>query len=552
MKKSAIVFISVLLLLALVGCGTFSYDIRNYVDVADVKNVSIKQSDIDSKVNDSVKNLLSSYKGEDEVSTGTVEKGHTAYIYYKGTLTVFDGLYSFKVGESGFKGLDEALKDAEFKDGVATVEFTLPSDFTFPEEIAKEIKAKADAAEAAAKETETPTGEATVTPTEEPTGTETLTGEDTPEEAALLDGEDDPTTETDASAGDPAPADGAETETETETPTPEDPYKVYNDYFPGKTVTVTIKVDGKNGKAEDGETLAAGVKITHVFDKGTYDAESESEKNKGEDDRKGSPLEIGSNSFIKGFEDGMIGMSVEKGTKKSLELTFPAPYTSEKTFSGLDVVFDVEIQSVTKIYERDLDNAEQFAALKADFEKANGEGSFNYTDKADYMDGLTKNVKASLASDAMVAASKVKKWKYSDLDEYKVSARNSLLNNYMYYYYQMTGQILSSEDQIVSTFFSGDYEKYQQTIANQAGKQLKNDWVLYQVAKDQGLDTVTDEEFDKFVTEQLNISNAGVTSEENKTTREQMIENIGGKSAIKKYVVIEKAQKWLGENVTVA
>lgn len=538
MKKLAIVLISVLLLLSLVGCGTFSYNIRNYVDIPDVSSISVKQSKIDDQFSESLKNLLSSYKAEDEITTGTVEEGNTTYIYYKGTATVFNGLYSFNVGENAFKGLDEAVKNAEFKDGVAVFDVTLPEDFTVPEEIGREIKAKADAVEAASKPTETPTAE-TETAEETATGEETLPATDEPANAALADDEDDTV------GADPA------TETTAETETPEDPYKDYNTLLAGKTVTVTLKVDGKNGKVADGETVSAQMKIELVFDKGTYDAESTQEKNKGEDDRKGFALEIGSGSFINGFEDGMIGMSVEKGTKKALDLTFPSPYTSNTALSGMDVVFEVEIQSVTNIHERDLSNAKEFADLKADFEKANGEGSFDYTDKADYEAGVRKNIKASLASEALVNASKVKKWKYSDLDDYKISARNSLLNNYMYYYYQMTGQFLSSEDQVVSTFFSGDYDNYSQTIANQAGKQLKNDWVLYQVAKDQGLDKISDEEYNKFVSEQLAMANAGITDEESKTTEDTLVKNMGGKSAVEKYVALDKAQKWLGENVKV-
>ena len=174
MKKIAIVLTSVLLLLALVGCGTFSYNIRSYVDVADVKDVTIKRADVDKEIEDSVKDLLSSYKGEDDITEGTVESGNTVYIYYSGTAQVFSGLYSFKVGESGFGGLDDALKDVEFKDGSATFDVKLPADFTFPEEIAEALKAKTDAEEAKNAETETPTAETaeeTAEPTAEPTET---------------------------------------------------------------------------------------------------------------------------------------------------------------------------------------------------------------------------------------------------------------------------------------------------------------------------------------------------------------------------------------------
>ena len=55
-------------------------------------------------------------------------------------------------------------------------------------------------------------------------------------------------------------------------------------------------------------------------------------------------LEIGSNTFIDGFEDGVIGMEI--GETKDLNLTFPENYSSTE-LAGADVVFTV---TVNKIY----------------------------------------------------------------------------------------------------------------------------------------------------------------------------------------------------------
>ena len=54
-------------------------------------------------------------------------------------------------------------------------------------------------------------------------------------------------------------------------------------------------------------------------------------------------LEIGSNSFIPGFEEGLIGLS--KGEEKDLELSFPEDYHSEE-LKGQKVVFKVKINEV--------------------------------------------------------------------------------------------------------------------------------------------------------------------------------------------------------------
>lgn len=59
-------------------------------------------------------------------------------------------------------------------------------------------------------------------------------------------------------------------------------------------------------------------------------------------------LEIGSNSFIPGFEEQMIGM--KKGETKDLKLKFPEEYFSEE-LKGKDVIFEVTLHDIKeKIY----------------------------------------------------------------------------------------------------------------------------------------------------------------------------------------------------------
>ena len=54
-------------------------------------------------------------------------------------------------------------------------------------------------------------------------------------------------------------------------------------------------------------------------------------------------LEIGSNQFIPGFEEGMIGM--KKGEKRVVEVTFPEDYHAEE-LKGAPVKFHVELLEV--------------------------------------------------------------------------------------------------------------------------------------------------------------------------------------------------------------
>lgn len=65
----------------------------------------------------------------------------------------------------------------------------------------------------------------------------------------------------------------------------------------------------------------------------------------------GYDLEIGSDSFIDGFEDGLIGQTV--GDTVTLELTFPENY-GDSTKAGVDAEFDVTINSIQQFVVPDL------------------------------------------------------------------------------------------------------------------------------------------------------------------------------------------------------
>ena len=57
----------------------------------------------------------------------------------------------------------------------------------------------------------------------------------------------------------------------------------------------------------------------------------------------GYALELGSNSFVPGFEDQIVGMNI--GEEKDINITFPQEYTPE--LAGKDVVFKVKLNGLT-------------------------------------------------------------------------------------------------------------------------------------------------------------------------------------------------------------
>ena len=76
----------------------------------------------------------------------------------------------------------------------------------------------------------------------------------------------------------------------------------------------------------------------------------------------GYSLELGSNSFVPGFEEQVVGMRV--GEEKDLNITFPEEYTPE--LAGKDVVFKVKLNSLTMPELPELDD--EFAKDVSEFD----------------------------------------------------------------------------------------------------------------------------------------------------------------------------------------
>lgn len=83
------------------------------------------------------------------------------------------------------------------------------------------------------------------------------------------------------------------------------------------------------------------------------------EGGKGED----YALEIGSNSFIPGFEEQLVGLKI--GEEKDLNLAFPENYHSED-LAGKDVVFKVKVNSIRRKELSELDD--EFAQDVSEFD----------------------------------------------------------------------------------------------------------------------------------------------------------------------------------------
>ena len=103
-----------------------------------------------------------------------------------------------------------------------------------------------------------------------------------------------------------------------------------------KMMLTPEEVADANATVQTGDTVDlafAGEIDGEYFDGGTSDS---------------FDLVIGSNSFIPGFEEGMVGM--KKGEKKDLELSFPDDYWNEE-LAGKPVTFHVEVNAIKRAPE---------------------------------------------------------------------------------------------------------------------------------------------------------------------------------------------------------
>lgn len=114
--------------------------------------------------------------------------------------------------------------------------------------------------------------------------------------------------------------------------------------------------DAKMVVAEEGAVIEKGDFAIIDF-AGTVDGEPFSGG-----EGKGYPLEVGSNSFIPGFEDQLVGLS--KGDSTDVEVTFPEDYFV-KDLAGKEAIFKVNVQDVKRKELPEL--KDEYVASKTDF-----------------------------------------------------------------------------------------------------------------------------------------------------------------------------------------
>lgn len=190
-------------------------------------------------------------------------------------------------------------------------------------------------------------------------------------------------------------------------------------------------------------------------------------------------LEIGSNSFIDGFEDGLIG--VKKGETVDLNLTFPESYPSTE-LAGKDVVFTVTVKSVKRkpaeLTDEWMAGNTTYASLDAYKAEVRAQLEADAEDEAQY------KVEAS-ALDTVVSNSNIKKY-FKSLVEDGESQYENYVKTYASYYGMELSEFIEAQGMTE--------EDYANTKSQQGASYAEVAMVVQAIAKDAGL-TADDEKY---------------------------------------------------------
>ena len=192
-------------------------------------------------------------------------------------------------------------------------------------------------------------------------------------------------------------------------------------------------------------------------------------------------LELGSNSFIAGFEDGIVGHNT--GDEFDLELNFPDPYYNNEELSGKAVTFHVTLNSISETVAPELTDA--FVAE-----------NYDYTTVAELYEG----------TEAMLRDNAIDMYLFEEIQSYEVSEIPQSMIDYqaqtmLAYYEMMSSMYGMTLDDFVSAM--GMQSSDELVAAHEEDlKESAREFLVYQaIAEDAGLSVSQadiDEEFEDY------------------------------------------------------
>ncbi len=235
-------------------------------------------------------------------------------------------------------------------------------------------------------------------------------------------------------------------------------------------------------------------------------------------------LGIGSNSFIPGFEEGLVGL--KKGDKKTLELKFPENYTED--LKGKDVKFDVVIKEVKEKVmpeiNEDLFKDLGYETLKTEEEfrkeiekelstNKESEAENAFVDKV--LDKAISNMKVELNDE--IVAEEIHRLIHQYEDSLKAQGMN------IEQFYEMTGTT---------------HEMLHEQLKGEAEKRIKIRYLIEEVAKAEKIEN-TEKEIKEHI-EKL--------SKEFNMKEEELLKRVGSKELLEYDLKMQKSLTFIKEN----
>ena len=243
----------------------------------------------------------------------------------------------------------------------------------------------------------------------------------------------------------------------------------------------------------------------------------------------GYDLEIGSGSFIPGFEDGLIGKEI--GSTLDLNLTFPEDYGVED-LNGADVVFTVTLNYVVELPEITDEIAEklsegEYKTVDEYRESIRAELQTNYDDEY-------KETVSNALLNKLLETYPVSEYPQANVD-YNV---NMILSQYITPYASMYGM---SDAEFVEAAYGMEYDVFVETeLVPYAKQTVAQEIILGVIAQKEGI-TMTDEELEERL--QGYADQYGIDVEE-------LVEG-QDMGYIRKNELDQRVLTWLRENVVV-
>lgn len=209
------------------------------------------------------------------------------------------------------------------------------------------------------------------------------------------------------------------------------------------------------------------------------------------------PLEIGTNTFIPGFEDGVIGMAI--GETKELNLKFPEDYVAD--LKGKDVKFNV---TVREIKERIIPELNEDFYKDLGYENIKNETEFRKEVESVITERKTADIEDAHLEKCLEKASENMKVELSeDIIDEEVHRMIHQFED------QLKMQGIKAEDYMQITGMT--HEKMHEQMEPEATKRIKYRYLLEAIADAEKID-FTEEEVNKKAEEMA--SNYGITVEE--------------------------------------